>query len=377
LHWHIITGEFPPEPGGVADHTFELAKALITGAEEEVHIWTPGYSTDGAQLERVYVHHLPRGFGLRWLRALNSSLSQYGSAAPLIVQYVPHMYGWKAMNLAFCFWLTRQRHRRLFVMFHEVAYPMRSRQPLRHRLLAHVHRLMARIVLKRAKYSFTSIEPYRQLLNQLAPGARIELLRICSNVPFTWIANPARNGNGTERSGHKVVGIFSSFGDEINALLKPILPAILENPAVHVRLIGPGASLVTAVGERFPEYRHRLGTTGRVPAADAGPHLTACDLLLQLYPDGAAAARGTLVAALASGVPIVTNFGQLTEPLFRVHNAVAFCDGTPAATRRVIDDLLADEVAARELGMAGRRLYERHFDISVTVRQLRATVSSV
>jgi glycosyltransferase involved in cell wall biosynthesis len=112
-----------------------------------------------------------------------------------------------------------------------------------------------------------------------------------------------------------------------------------------------------------------------VPAPEVGPHLTACDLLLQLYPDGAAAARGTLVAALASGVPVVTNCGHLTESLFRANNAVAFCDCTPEAVRLVVENLLTDSAAARELGMAGRRLYDRHFDINVAVKQLRAAVA--
>jgi glycosyltransferase involved in cell wall biosynthesis len=373
LDWHIITGEFPPEPGGVADHTWELAKALTRGTREEVHIWTPEVESDGRGLDRVHVHHLPKGFGFLWLRALDRGLARYGSADPLIVQYVPHMYGWKAMNLGFCLWLTRQRHRVLSVMFHEVAYPLKSNQPLRHRLLAVVNRVMARIVLKRANYSFTSIEPYRRLLNRLAPDVQVELMRICSNVSFTWGARRAKNGTAPGAA-HKTVGVFSSFGSEISALLEPIIPAILESDHIQVQLIGPASSLVSGICKRYPQYSRRLNTTGRVPASEVGPHLTSCDLLLQLYPDGAAAARGTLVAALASGVPVVTNFGHLTEPLFKANNAVAFCDCTPLSVRNVVESLLTDNATAREIGIAGRRLYDNHFDISVAVKQLRATV---
>lgn len=375
MDWHIITGEFPPEPGGVADHTWELAKALTSGAEEEVHIWTPETELHGAVLDRVHVHHLPLGFGFKWLRALDRGLAQFGSADPLIVQYVPHMYGWKAMNLAFCFWLKRQRHRTMSVMFHEVAYPLKSSQPLRHHVLALVHRLMARIVLHRATYSFTSIEPYRELLTRLAPDAQVQLLRICSNVPFPWNATASRTVSAAPPAGPKVVGIFSSFGRDIAALLEPIVPSILENNATQVRLIGPGSTLVSKICERFPQYRQRLITTGRIPASEVAPHLTGCHVLLQLYPDGAAAARGTLVAALASGVPVVTNAGPLTEPLFQSNNAVVFCDDTPAGVRQTIETLFADEAASSELGLAGRRLYEDHFDISVAVTKLRATVS--
>jgi len=213
------------------------------------------------------------------------------------------------------------------------------------------------------------------VLARLAPEARVELMRICSNVPIAWRAGVSQNGQEGSRSARKIVGVFSSFGREIATLLEPILPAILENPAIDVRLIGPASSLVSNICERFPQYRQRLSTTGRIPASDVGPHLTDCDLLLQLYPDGAAAARGTLVAALASGVPVVTNHGPLTEPLFKSNHAVWFCDDTPSAVRRTIEILFADDEARSELGLAGRRLYEDHFDIRVAVKQLRATVS--
>ena len=375
MDWHIITGEFPPEPGGVADYTWELAKALASGSQEDVHIWTPEVDSQAPAPERVRVHYLPKGFGFRWLRALDRGLAHYGSSDPLIVQYVPHMYGWKAMNLAFCLWLMRLKHTTLSVMFHEVAFPLVKRQPLRYSAMALVHRLMARIVVKRANYAFTSIEPYRELLNRLAPGVHVELMRICSNVPFGFNVYGAKNSRLISPSTHQTVGVFSSFGSEIGAILEPILPVLLENNAIQVRLVGPAASLVTRICERYPQYRQRLSATGRVPASEAGPHLTACDVLLQLYPDGAAAARGTLVAALASGVPVVTNYGDLTEPLFQAYNAVAFSDCAPEAVRRVIENLLTDNAAAREIGRASRRLYDKYFDIGVAVKQLHATVS--
>lgn len=375
MDWHIITGEFPPDPGGVADHTWELARELAKDSQDQVHIWTPHVKSNGLVLDQMHVHHLPKGFGFRWLRALGRGLAKYPPTDPLIVQYVPHMYGWKSMNLAFCLWLKRQSHRELFVMFHEVAYPLAGDQPLKHKILALVHRVMARMVLSGAKRAFTSIEPYRQLLNRLAPDAQIELLRICSNVPFNLSAHPVRKRSGMSHAAHKTVGVFSSFGCEIDTLLEPVLPALLENEAIHVRLIGPASSLVARICQRFPQYRNRLSTTGRIPAPDVGPHLTACDVLCQLYPDGVAAARGTLVAALASGVPVVTNSGPLTEPLFWTNNAVAFCDLTPVAVRRMIESLFADEAGTSQLGLAGRRLYEDYFDISVAVRQLRSMAS--
>jgi len=43
LTWAIITGEYPPQAGGVSDYTRIVAEALVA-AGDEVHVWTPAVS---------------------------------------------------------------------------------------------------------------------------------------------------------------------------------------------------------------------------------------------------------------------------------------------------------------------------------------------
>ncbi|HTS49755.1 MAG TPA: glycosyltransferase family 4 protein [Bryobacteraceae bacterium] len=376
MKWHIITAEFPPQLGGVSDYTYQLAQALTTGTQDEIQVLAPETDDEAPLLPRVRVHRLPKGFGPRWLLALDRALKKGGTDGTILVQYVPHGYGWKAMNLAFCIWLLRQRHRRVFVMFHEVAYPFKNKQPLKHDFLAAVHRLMAWMVLASAERSFTSIEPYRSLLNRLAPRANVELLRICSNVPFSGLRKTYHKGIGKSHVDFKTVGIFSNFPPDICNFLKLVVPILLENPDIRLRLIGPGEAFVEQIRSRFPHLAQQISTTGRLAAVDAGPHLQACDVLLQIYPDGAAGARGTLTAALASGVPVVTNPGHLTEPLFKSSGAVALADSEPEAICQVVEQLLSDRSAIQKIGTAGRNLYEKHFDISVTVDKLRSAVKA-
>ena len=363
--WHIITGEFPPQRGGVSDYTFQLAQGLAAW-DSEVHVWAPTPPADGDLPEGVHLHSLPGKFGIRWLLGLERGLSAFSEKQTVLVQYVPHMYGWKAMNIAFCCWLACGR-KNVWVMFHEVAYPFRPGQPLKHHFLAAVHRCMAWIVLRAASRSYTSIEPYQQTLEKLSPKAEPKLLRIFSNVPF-------KRSHGVKsfrsKGSHFKVGVFSNFQPEISALLTEMLPVLLENPDFHVRLIGPGERFMEDFGSRFPQFHARISASGHVNALDVGPHLEACDALLQLYPDGACAARGTFIAALASGVPIVSNPGHLTEPVFSRRGAVAFSPLNPAAIRETLEQLQADPEMARKIGDAARRLYSAEFDVEVTVARL-------
>jgi hypothetical protein len=271
------------------------------------------------------------------------------------------------MNLAFCFWLALQRKKKtIWVMFHEVAFPFRSHQPLKHDLLAVVHRLMAWIVLRSAAKSFTSIEPYKALLTKLAPRAQIEILRLFSNVPFGNTLPGLRRSQGNHV--RSLVGMFSSFAKDTREVLNYTLPALLKDSTFDLLLVGPGANFIRHFSRKYPMFKHRLYTSGRVNALEAGPYIQTCDVLVQLYPEGACGARGTFTAALASGVPVVTTAGPLTEALFS--GAVAFAEDKPQALRRAIETLLADRAAAHTLGAASRRLYEDHFDLPVAVAAL-------
>jgi hypothetical protein len=258
-------------------------------------------------------------------------------------------------------------------MFHEVAFPFKPGQPWKHDLLALVHRLMAWGILRSVRRSFTSIDHYRKLLCRLAPpGASVNLLRIFSNVPSRACPKNGEVGQCAVRATHKhLLGVFSSFGNETCKLLEAVLPRLLENTWLGVLLVGPASAFIQDFCRRFPSFKERITTTGRLKALEVGSYLETCDVLLQLYPDGACAARGTLLAALASGVPVVSTLGPLTDRVFAENGAIALAENDPEAIQSAVEYLLADQAAARKLGAHGRLVYEQHFDLPNTIRILR------
>jgi hypothetical protein len=115
----------------------------------------------------------------------------------VLIQYVPHAYGWKAMNLPFVAWLLTQRRRPLWIMFHEVAYPIEPGQPCSHRLLALVTRAMVRVLLRAASRVFVSIPAWEPVLRQLGLRGRAPVwLPIPSNLPL----HPAPEAVGRVRA---------------------------------------------------------------------------------------------------------------------------------------------------------------------------------
>jgi glycosyltransferase involved in cell wall biosynthesis len=375
VEWHVITGEYPPQWGGVSDYTYQITQELAKSGDE-VHVWSPAGHPEDSHAETARIHPLANAFSWRWLRELDRGLRAHRGPRNILIQYVPHMYGWKSMNLAFCLWIFMQRQHNVCVMFHEVAFPFRSGQRFRHGLLAVVHRLMAWVILRSVRHSFTSTEPYMTLLQTLGSRATpISLLRICSNIPKeSYRFEPLHARKGVRPGQVFSVGIFSNFDSRIREVLEPAIGCLLENPNIEVLLLGPGEAFRHILAKKFPDAGDRVSSTGRLRVSQIGEHIARCDALLQIYPDGASAARGTLVGAMASGVPVVTTSGPNTDRLLLESGALVFANESPESIRDAIELLRTNPTFASQVASRAQQLYEESFEPAVIVARIRSAV---
>src|SRR5512135_1616771 len=110
--WHIVTGKYPPDSGGVADYTAAVAGALADSGAQ-VHVWSTGDEPDTVALPGgVAVHRVAGSFGRSGLARLDRDLNRFPGPHTILIQYVPHAFGWKAMNLPFVAWVLIRRVRR-------------------------------------------------------------------------------------------------------------------------------------------------------------------------------------------------------------------------------------------------------------------------
>src|SRR5690242_11778337 len=104
--WAILTGEYPPDVGGVADYTRTIAEALVA-AGDEVHVWTPSSSPAPEPELRggVWVHPLPDRYSPRSLLRLHQDLAALRQPYRLLLQYTPNAFGMLGVNYPFALWL--------------------------------------------------------------------------------------------------------------------------------------------------------------------------------------------------------------------------------------------------------------------------------
>lgn len=382
--WHLITGEYPPQRGGVSDYTASVAGALAA-AGRRVHVWAPPLrSASGNKTPGVEVHRLPDAFGEDALAELSKAMQDAEVPPTVLVQYVPQAFGAHGMNIGFCRWVQAQARRRgadVRVMFHEPYHPFTA-WPLQHNLLAAANRVMAVLLLSDIRVAYVSTRAWQRRLARYAPRTRrFVWLPIPSSIPAATDTPRIEEWRKRFAPGadDRAVGHFGTFGTLVTRVLEPAVSLLLSSrDDVRVCLIGPGgAEFAARLCAERDDWKTRVSCTGPLAAEDVAASLKACDVVLQPYADGASGRRTTLMAALANGVPVVTNRGRATEDEWISDGAVELIPSLqPSPLRDGVTGLLDDDERRRRLGAAGADMYERRFALRHTVEALLSTAGA-
>jgi glycosyltransferase involved in cell wall biosynthesis len=374
----MITGEYPPQAGGVSDYSCVVARGLAA-AGDTVHVYAPENPGIEPDDDGVRIHRLPGHFGARALAKLSRSLGR-NTNDRLLVQYVPHAFGFKAMNLPFCLWLFAhtRRYGGATVIFHEVNLGSQPGDLARYRLLDAVTKMMARLVVRSAVQIFVATPVWEARLRSY----------VALDQPITWLpvpSNIAVFGNSAQIAATRrryvsacgpIIGHFSSHPPAIAAMLRSVVPRILAaSSASTMLLIGAHSDTFRdSLISEYPELAARVVATGALPAGELSMAISSCDVMAQPYPDGVTSRRGSMMAALEHARAIVTTQGLLTEPLWAQRGAVALVPvGDSADFASTVCELIADEDRWRRYGFAAKDLYTSRFELRHTVEALRAS----
>jgi glycosyltransferase involved in cell wall biosynthesis len=374
--WHLITSEYPPEIGGVGDYTHLMAVAFAARGDD-VHVWCPNHSAPPPAVEGVTVHRQLGSITPADLRRVDSELEQFAVPRRLLVQWVPHGYRYRSMNLGFCWWVRERAERQgdqVDLIVHEPYLPFCA-DSLRQNVAALVHRFMTILLLRAARRVWVTIPAWEQRLRPYALGQNLtfQWLPIFSNVPV--MHDPERVGairRAYASDGRILIGHFGTFGCGITGLLERILLLLIADSPQPILLMGQGSEQyrreLIQKESRFADVLH---ATGKLEADELSYHLSACDLMIQPYPDGVSSRRGSFMAGLSHGKPIVTTLGELSEPFWTQCGAAAVVPVADVKSFAACSLRLSSDAEDRQrLGNAARELYLERFDISQAVATL-------
>ena len=358
----LITGEYPPLRGGVGDFTRQLALALVA-AGHDVHVLTTTRAQPAPADAGIAVDPVIARWGWRSLWAARRWAAS-NRLDVVNVQYQAAMYGLTAP----IHFLPDVVGRPTVATFHDLRIPylFPKAGPLRNAAVTHLAaRACAAIATDPAD----------------ARTLRARGVRAVSQIPIgSNIA--ARAPEGFDRVGWRsargyaaddfVIGYFGFLNDSKggDTLIDALADLVARGIPAHVLLIGgaAGASDPTEVafGARVAEriqalaLTERVQRTGFLPEADTSAALLACDVMALPYRDGASLRRGTLMAALAHGLPIVSTLGEDQVVELRDGEAVRLVrPGAATELAEALAVLRTDPQQRERLGRGARALSGR------------------
>lgn len=357
----LISGEYPPMEGGVADFTRILAEALaVQGAQ--VHVLTARRAAP-APSDKVICHPIMDSWDWRAMRAAIRHIRETIQPDVINIQYQTAAYGMHpAINLLP--WLLRDTP--CVVTFHDLRTPYLFPK-------AGAVRQSANLALARGCHAVivTNRQDYQQMTHyRWIP--RLEMIPIGSNIPA---ALPDDYDRARQRAQmgipeDAIVLCYFGFlnaskgGEELVEALAHLRQAGCD---AYLLMVGEtvGASDPTNVAylervkglirERGLEERVRW--TGYLPAAGVSASLDSADICVLPYRDGASFRRGSFMAALAHGLPIVTTEPQVLIPELRHgENVLLTPPRNPLALGRALVQLWQDPALRARLGQGAQEL---------------------
>ena len=368
----LLTAEYPPMQGGVGDFTRELARAMAA-LGTEVHVVTGAQGGDDATSEAWRVLRAVDGWGWGLLRRLPGLLRDLDPDV-VNIQYQTAAYGMHpAVNLL-PWWLRRAswpgRRPRLVVTYHDVRVPY---------LFPKAGRLREWVTLFIARHSdaaiATNVEDETWLRARLPDDYRLARIPIGSNIApvppadYDRAAWRARLGVAPEESLLAYFGFLNeSKGSE--DLVRALAGLAARGVPARLLMVGGrvGSSDPTnaAYADRVEALMAELGVadkvlwTGYTAPAEVSANLLAADVGVLPYRDGASFRRGSFMALLAHGRPIVTTTPRVPIPeLVDGKNIRLVSPADPAALTEAIAALAADEALRRSVGKGARQLSRR------------------
>lgn len=322
----LITGEFPPIVGGVADYTYQLSLSLSAENVETFVITSDDPRILKSIENRVTVMPIVKKwniFGiLNVIRAINKIKPDW-----ILLQYVPHMYSRLTVPLPICLLgaLLRLSGYRLLTVFHEIALRIDFARP-KYLVPAFSQRIIACILSVSSERIVVSIERYRKMLWLF--DRKISKIPIGSSIlPVKMTEDEKRTlRNKVAPSGETIIATFGKNPRRADLLLE--VTRELKNQGIPVKVLFIGAfaqDWIEGIKSRaeYLKIDDSLLFPGFLKSEDVYRYLLISDIFLALHGSdnkgrgGVSIKSSDVSAAYAAGLPIIADKGNMTDDFFK------------------------------------------------------------
>lgn len=367
----MVTGEYPPAVGGVGDYTSILSRGLA-GRGIRVGVLT---SSAGARAEQRDLEFPVRRSMRDWSYACLGKVAQIAGetgARIVHIQYQPAAYQLRgAVNLLPLYLRLRVPRIRPVTTFHDLRVPY---------LFPKAGPLRKGFVRAMARFSEATVATNSADLMELGgelPGRRW-LIPIGSNIPNSVPAMYDRRAWRESRFGASpetlVLVYFGLANSSKGVDLAVEAASVLRSRGIDVRLVIVGGEAGTSdpTNRAYIEKLRALApeggrdrmvvSTGHADPGEVSGHLLASDIAVLPFRDGASLRRGSLLAVLGHGLPVVTTAPVVEEPLLENGKNVLLLQEMAAVPLADAIETAWGNASLRRQLSGGAIQLSRHFD---------------
>lgn len=245
-----------------------------------------------------------------------------------------------------------------FVQFYEQCGPLARR--------------FVRRVLAQADLVLALSETWRTTLQEIAPGARVEVLR--NAVPLPTVDDLSRGGQSRYSDSQSTLLFLGEMARHkgVFELAQAFARVTASFPGLRLVYSGTGSALeeVRQLGPRL-ELDGRMECTGWVELQGKRAALAGATIfVLPSYVEGMPMA---LLEAMSWGLPVIaTPVGGVPEMITHEVNGLLVAPGDVAALAAAITRLMSDPPLRARLGAAARETIATRFSLNTAVERLLA-----
>lgn len=337
----VLTGHFPPEPGGVQTFTWELVRRL---PPEQLLVVAP-YQRDAARFDRTLPYPVIRRRAYLLHRDLPRIVAEHGSVTGWIPALAP-------IGL-FAPLLRRAGVARVVASSHGQELGWLQVAPTRETLRRIARSLDALTYLTPyTRRHLATVVGRPEILHQLAGGVDVDLFR----------PDPQRRP-GAGPAGPVVISVSRLVRRKGHDMLLRAWPRVLAAvPDARLVIVGGGpmAGRLEQIAAR-PQLRSSVRLTGFIPLPDVVAELAAADVFVLPCRDDRAGLQTeglglAVLEASAVGLPVVVGrSGGSVESVLAGRTGRLVDAERPAEIAAALIDLLREPERASAMGAAGRR----------------------
>lgn len=346
----VVSKEFPPEPGGVADYCALWLDEVIGETED----W------DVTILTQPWVGRKPFG-GIdtveieRWTPSSVRRVLRSVRPDSVVFHYVPHMYQKQGVPVMIpvLVLLMRWHTSNLVVLFHEMASNQARLKP---RLLLPIQGAIVALLSSSAHRTVVTIASRARSLGSRIPWVRKKI----SVIPISPTLRGIRRGTPTGGGVLRLLHFGSSHPSRDFSLIVDALDRLDSiGVAYELRVVGTAAA---------PDSRATL--LGYCAENVVTQELFDADIVLLPFTDGASGRRSTIANSLAAGRAVVSTAGADTDvewygnSLLLAHERNQFPD--------LVESLAVDEAARKAQGENAYRWAVQNVSWARTAEQWKA-----